>query len=135
MPDGHREARPGDKLIYVLAQRAPSRAATLAYRETLTRLWILDQVAGWRPIRNPVTRLASAPKHHLADAARLLGLGAGALIDGADPTPAIPRAGALLGALFESLVTLDVRTYAQAAGGRPRVGHISGPATAIGRWT
>jgi len=103
----------------------PSRATTLAYRETLTRLWILDQVEGWQPSRNPMTRLAAAPKHHLADpalAARLLGLGAGALIDGADPAPAIPRDGTLLGALFESLITLDVRTYAQAAGAR--VGHF-----------
>ena len=34
----------------------------------------------------------------------------------------LPRTGPLLGALFESLVTLDVRVYAQAAEGR--VGHL-----------
>lgn len=36
--------------------------------------------------------------------------------------PPIPRDGTLLGALFESLVTLDVRVYAQAA--EARVGHL-----------
>jgi predicted AAA+ superfamily ATPase len=36
--------------------------------------------------------------------------------------PTIPRDGTLLGALFESLVTIDVRVYAQAA--EARVGHL-----------
>jgi uncharacterized protein len=34
--------------------------------------------------------------------------------------PAIPRDGTLLGALFESLVTIDVRAYAQAAEAKVR---------------
>ena len=42
--------------------------------------------------------------------------------NGEEPTPAIPRDGTFLGALFESLVTLDVRVYAQAA--EARVGHL-----------
>ena len=37
-------------------------------------------------------------------------------------SPAIPRDGTLLGALFESLATLDVRTYAQSA--EATVGHL-----------
>jgi len=37
-----------------------------------------------------------------------------ALIEGAPAGPAIPRDGTLLGALFESLVALSLRTYAQA---------------------
>ncbi|MXY12411.1 MAG: DUF4143 domain-containing protein [Acidimicrobiaceae bacterium] len=63
--------------------------------------------------------------HQLADpalAARLLGVGADALIDGGDAGPAIPRDGTVLGALFESLVTLSVRVYAQA--NEARVSHL-----------
>ena len=50
--------------------------------------------------------------------------GIGGLLQGAD-TPsaaAIPRDGTFLGALFESLVTNDVRVYAQAA--EATVGHL-----------
>ncbi|HET8861745.1 MAG TPA: AAA family ATPase [Solirubrobacterales bacterium] len=50
-----------------------------------------------------------------AAAARLLGVDADALLEGRDAGPSVPRDGTLLGALFESLVTLSVRTYAQAA--------------------
>ena len=46
---------------------------------------------------------------------RLLGVDADALLEGRDAGPVVPRDGTLLGALFESLVTLSVRTYAQAA--------------------
>jgi predicted AAA+ superfamily ATPase len=62
--------------------------------------------------------LALPPKHHLADpalAARLLGADAAALLDARPLGPSIPRPGPLIGALFESLVTLNVRTGAQAA--------------------
>ncbi len=38
-----------------------------------------------------------------------------ALLDGSDGTPAVSRDESLLGVLFQSLVTLSVRTYAQAA--------------------
>jgi uncharacterized protein len=59
------------------------------------------------------------PKHQLADpalAARLLGVDSGSLLDGAAPAdPSVPRDGTLLGALFESVVTLSTRVYAQAA--------------------
>lgn len=54
--------------------------------------------------------------HHLADpalAAHLLGVGAHALLRGEAPGPVTPRDGSLLGALFESLVALSVRVYAQ----------------------
>jgi len=57
------------------------------------------------------------PKHHLADpalAARLLRADVPALLDNSVPGPSVPRHGTLLGALFESLVTLSVRVYAQA---------------------
>jgi len=97
---------------------APSKTTALPYRDALLRLWIVDPVPAWAPTRNTVARMIGAPKHHLADpalAARLIGVGADALLEGRAPGPAIPRDGTLLGALFDSLVTLSVRTYAQAA--------------------
>ncbi len=96
----------------------PAKTTTLPYRDVLERLWILDPVEAWLPTRNRISRLSSPPKHQLADpalAARLLGVDAGALLEGRVAGPPIPRDGTLLGALFESLVTLSVRTYAQAA--------------------
>ena len=88
------------------------------YRDVLERLWILDPVPAWLPIRNRFARLSAPPKHQLVDpalAARLLGVGADALLDAAPAEPPILRDGPLLGALFESLVTLNLRVAAQAA--------------------
>jgi hypothetical protein len=101
----------------------PSKSTTQPYREILERLWIADPVPAWLPARNQLNRLSQPPKHHLADpalAARILGLDAHALLSGAEGGPAIPRDGSLLGHLFESLVTLSVRVYAQAAEARVR---------------
>lgn len=99
----------------------PSRATTQPYRDVLERLWILDPVPAWLPTRNRLARLSAPPKHHLADpalAARLLDLDADALLHPRSAGPANAREGALLGALFESLLTLCVRVYAQAAEAR-----------------
>lgn len=96
----------------------PAKTTTIAYRDVLARLWLLDPVPGWSADHNAFTRLAAAPKHHLADpalAARLLGADVPALLDDTAARPAVARRGPLLGALFESLVTLSVRVYAQAA--------------------
>lgn len=96
----------------------PAKTTTLPYRDVLERLWILDPVEAWLPTRNRISRLSAPPKHQLADpalAARLLGVDAGALLEGREPGPPLPRDGTLLGALFESLVTLSLRPYAQAA--------------------
>jgi len=104
---------------------APTKVTLGAYRDVLSRLWIIDPVPGWLPTRNHLARLTQAPKHHLADpglAARLLGVDEGALLTGATAGPVGPRDGTLLGQLFESLVTLSVRAYAQAA--ETRVGHL-----------
>ena len=95
----------------------PSKPTSIAYRDVLSQLWLLDPVPGWLPGRGHLRRLTQAPKHHLADpalAAHLLGVDAGALLHGQAAGPDIPRDGSLLGALFESLVTLSVRVYAQA---------------------
>jgi hypothetical protein len=99
----------GDKL---------AKTTTIAYRDVLTQIWLLDPVPGWVPFRNQFTRLAQSPKHHLADpalAARLLGASTRSLLVGDSSGPAIPRNGTVLGALFESLVALNMRVYAQAA--------------------
>jgi predicted AAA+ superfamily ATPase len=93
--------------------RQPAKTTTITYRDHLTRLWLLDPVPGWIPANNPIKRLQQAPKHQLADpalAARLLDLGPASLI--------APAGAAMLGPLFESLVTLGVRVAAQAAEGR-----------------
>lgn len=112
-----------------------AKSTALAYRDVLERLWIIDAVPGWTPSRNQLSRLTQAPRHHLADpalAARLLGIDEGALLSGAvsplfderDGAPIVrapaPRDGTLFGQLFESLVTLSVRTYAQVAEARVR---------------
>jgi len=96
----------------------PTKKATIPYRRTLEQLWIVDPVPGWLPTRNQIARLTTPPKHQLADpalAARMLGVDAEALLSATAAGPPIPRDGTLLGALFESLVTLNVRVYAQKA--------------------
>jgi len=90
----------------------PARSTVVEQRAVLERLWIVDPQPAWLPTRNPLSRLGQAPKHHLADpalAARLLGLGGEALLG---------PAGGLFGPLFEALVTMSLRTYAQAAEAR-----------------
>lgn len=99
----------------------PAKTTTIPYRSVLERLWIIEDVPAWLPNRNHITRMSQAPKHQLADpalAARLLGVGVDALLDGRTAGPPVPRKGTLLGALFESLVVLSFRTYAQAAEAR-----------------
>lgn len=101
----------------------PAKTTTRPYRETLEQLWIIDPVPAWQPSRNYFSELGSAPKHHLADpalAARLLGVGKGALLQADDPGPSLPRDGTLLGHLFESLVTLSVRGCTNALDARVR---------------
>lgn len=94
----------------------PARSTIQPYRATLEQLWLIEEVPAWRPTRNRLRRLAAAPVHQIADpalAARMLGCDERALLEGSSPGPAIHRDGPLLGALFQSLVTLSVRTYAQ----------------------
>lgn len=102
----------------------PARSTSIAYRDVLTQLWLLDPVPAWQPTGSFLTRLGQSPKHHLADpglAARLRGLTSESLLDGSGE-PLDPRAGTMLGALFESLATLCVRVAAQAA--EAHVGHL-----------
>ncbi len=103
----------------------PAKTTTIPYRDILERLWIIEDVPGWLPSGSHLRRLGQGPKHHLADpalAARLLGVGRDALLEGRDAGSPIPRDGTLLGALFESLVTLSLRVYAQSS--EARVVHL-----------
>lgn len=109
----------------------PSKETSQAYRDALKRVWILDEVPAWIPSNNRLSELGHAPKHHLADpalAAQLLGVQAETLLAGGSSGPTIPRDGTLLGALFESLVTLCIRVYATSH--EAKLGHLR---TARGR--
>lgn len=96
----------------------PAKTTTQPYTDILQRLWVVEPVPAWLPSRSHIRRLSAPPKHQLADpalAARLLGVGVDALLAGRPAGPPVPRDGTLLGALFESLATLDVRAFAQGA--------------------
>ena len=104
--------------------RTPARSTAIPYRDALERVWLLDPLPGWLPTDNHLRRTTVAPKHQLCDpalAARLLGLDAQDLLAGVGPS-GDGRRRTFLGALFESLVTLSVRVYAQAA--ESRVHHL-----------
>ncbi len=96
----------------------PARATVQSYRDALERLFLLDEVRGWQPSHNRLAQLALSPKHQLADpalAACLLDVDMEQLLAGrATDFPAAGES-SLLGALFESLVTLSIKVYAQAA--------------------
>jgi hypothetical protein len=106
--------------------RKPSKETAQNYRDALTRVWVLDEVPAWLPSGSSLRELAQAPKHQLVDpalASELLGAsretllaGRGRLIPGASPDRT------LLGALFEGLVTLSLRVYAQH--NEARIGHF-----------
>lgn len=88
----------------------PAERTTLAYRDALEQIWILDPVPAWQPIGAELGRLATTPRHQLADpalATTLLGLSDSALMRGEGGE------GNVLGNLYESLVTLSIRVLAQ----------------------
>ena len=100
----------------------PAKTTTLAYRDTLEAMWVLEPLPAWIPVGSHLSRLKRSPKHHLADtalAARLLNITADSLLGG-HPLMVGGHTGSrtLLGTLFESLVTHDLRVYAQAADAR-----------------
>ncbi|MDX5317830.1 MAG: DUF4143 domain-containing protein, partial [Actinomycetes bacterium] len=99
----------------------PARSTTSAYRDVLDQLWLLDPLPAWIPQDNQFQRLASSPKHFLADpalAATLLELGPADLLTTQLGLPAVPRPQPVLGALFEHLVALSVLVYAEACDAR-----------------
>ena len=97
----------------------PAKTTTIGYTDLLTQLRILDPLEAWLPGRSHFARLASSPKHHIADpalAVRLLQRTRAHLLRGDQGGIAVPNDGSLLGNLFESLAALTVRTAAQAVG-------------------
>ena len=98
-----------------------AKATAARYRDALERTFVYDPVLAWKPGGTALSRLGEAPKIHLVDpglSAHLLGIDEDALMNGAS-TPLVDavssvRDGGLFGALFESLVALSMRTYAQA---------------------
>jgi predicted AAA+ superfamily ATPase len=103
----------------------PAKSTTIPYRDVLERIWMLDSVPAWLPTMSQLRRLNEASKHHLADpalAARLVGASSKSLLTGGFISPVIPRDGTFLGALFESLVALSIRVFAQSC--EARVFHL-----------
>ncbi|QDP82930.1 ATP-binding protein [Nocardia otitidiscaviarum] len=102
----------------------PAKETTIAYRDALASLWLLDPIPAWIPSRNHLDRLGQSPKHQLADpalAARLLGLDAAALLRAEQGSTKLIE-GTVLGSLFEHLATLSINTYAETA--EARLGHL-----------
>jgi hypothetical protein len=97
----------------------PAAKTTIAYREALENLWLLDELQPWIEGEDFFSGLKRSPKHYLADpafAAYLLGLDEN-IMSGAKDWP--PRAerfdikyGSILGRLFEALVHLCLNVYA-----------------------
>ena len=93
----------------------PTKETTIAYREALRSLWLIDELPCWGEGENLFGRLKQTPKHYLADPAleaRLLRLSAHDLITGIANTPHDPEYGSIAGRLFESLCIMSLRTYA-----------------------
>ncbi len=98
--------------------KTPARSTTKVYREVLERIWIGDPLPGYAPTMSCLNRLTTSPKWYLADpalAVSLLNVTADKLLAGGAGSVTVPTDGTLLGALFESLVALNLRVYAQAA--------------------
>ncbi|MGV8884022.1 MAG: ATP-binding protein [Microbacteriaceae bacterium] len=103
----------------------PAKTTTIAYRDVLTQLWLLDPVPPRLFVQNDFARLTAGEKHYLADpalAARLLEYDEDKLLDGAQSTVLGPQEGTILGRLFESLLALSLQSYAQAA--EARLSHL-----------
>ncbi|MFT4219333.1 MAG: DUF4143 domain-containing protein [Microbacterium sp.] len=97
----------------------PAKTTTIAYRDVLSNLWLLDPVPAWAPDGDAFGRLAQTPKHYLADpalSARLLDLDLEELLGGGADRNDVVRGmsmayGSILGRLFEALVALSLHAY------------------------
>jgi predicted AAA+ superfamily ATPase len=99
----------------------PSKPTTISYREVLRSLWLIDDLPYWGEGEDFFGRLKQTPKHFLADPAleaRLLGLYTQDLVTGRANTSFDPTYGSIAGRLYESLCTMNVRTYAATLGAR-----------------
>lgn len=93
----------------------PSRSSVAPYRDALVRLRILDELPAWLPTNNQLVRVGSASKHFLADPAlalRLLSQDAKTLEEARNFVSSGPDK-PLVGRMFEALVAMSIRTYAE----------------------
>jgi predicted AAA+ superfamily ATPase len=101
----------------------PAARTTIAYREALGRLWMIDELPAWLDGEDYYSRLKRTPKHFLADtafAAHLLHITADKLkgkpAHGLLETKFDTKYGNILGRLFEALVFQSLMVYAAANG-------------------
>lgn len=94
----------------------PAAKTTIAYREALENLWLIDEVPAWLNGTDYHARLKRTPKHFLADpafAAYLLNIDSDRIQDPSSAETGFDaKYGNIVGRLFESLVQLSLRTYA-----------------------
>lgn len=92
------------------AHDAPGRQVVSGpYLDAVRRLMVVDELPAWQPSARSSIRQIGTPKRHLADPSLAVAL----LEGGRDRLLADLE---MLGFLFESLATRDLRVYAQAAG-------------------
>lgn len=87
--------------------QTPAKTTTIAYRDHLSSLWLLDPTPGWSTSLSRYGNLLQAPKHQLADpalSARLLRL--------SNRTLNSRRGAYMAGPLFESLTWLTLAVVA-----------------------
>jgi len=97
----------------------PATKTTIAYREALGNLWLLDELSPWIDGEDFFSGLKRSPRHYLADpafAAYLLGLDL-KILSGANGWPQRAerfdkKYGSILGRLFEALIHLSLNVYA-----------------------
>ena len=97
----------------------PAAKTTIAYREALENLWLLEELSPWIAGEDYFSGLKRSPKHYLADpalAAYLLDLDEKVLSGSNGWNPHAERFdskyGSILGRLFEALVHLSLNVYA-----------------------
>jgi predicted AAA+ superfamily ATPase len=97
----------------------PTTKTTIAYREALERIWLIEELPAWLDGENYYSRLKKTPKHYLADpafAVQLLNISIDRLLN--QPSQHLPetrfdeRYGNVIGRLFEALVYQSLRAYA-----------------------
>ena len=96
----------------------PAAKSTIAYREVLENLWLLDELMPWVEGERFFSSLKHSPKHYLCDpafAAYLLGLDETILTRSSNWPSHSERFdekyGSIIGRLFEALIHLCLNTY------------------------
>ncbi|MCL1799727.1 MAG: DUF4143 domain-containing protein [Eggerthellaceae bacterium] len=100
-------------------ERMPSKDTTLVYRDALDRLYLTERVDPWLPTPNPIATLGRSQKHFLVDPALALALLKKPKNELLTSTQELgvgsSRDNSVFGRLFENLVAISLRVYAQGA--------------------